>query len=57
MTKKRSINKYIRLPKDAYGDYLMIKCSICGRVQRVRVNDKQIYTAEILNKYICWRCK
>jgi len=36
---------------------LKLICSLCKRVDNVRVNNPAIYTDEVRSKYMCWKCK
>ena len=37
--------------------FMNIPCTKCKRELHIRVNDKSIYTEEVINNYVCILCK
>ena len=37
--------------------FVTINCTICKRDNRIRTNNKAIYTAEVVANYVCVLCK
>lgn len=54
--RKKKRLKYVRLPDTAYSKYVHIKCNKCREVQKIYTNDKSIYTKEVRENFVCWRC-
>jgi len=50
---------YVRLPKSAYGKYLILKCCDCKSKHKIHVNHnwKEIYTKKVISTWKCWRCR
>lgn len=51
--------KIIKRKKPKHMDtsmYVEIPCTKCQRVIKIRTNQKEIYTAEVRNTFICMQC-
>jgi len=53
--KKKRIDFY-KDSKNLDKQNIKIKCTKCKRTQKITVNDLSIYTEEVINNFICWRC-
>jgi len=53
--KKKRINFY-KKPENIKATSIKIKCTKCKRIQKITVNDLSVYTEEIINTFVCWRC-
>ena len=38
-------------------NYVLLHCKKCGEKRYIKVNDKSIYTEEIMNNWICLLCR
>jgi len=50
----KKIMKNLKRPRK---QFMKLTCNRCKRTYKIRVNDKKIYTKEIIKNYICLLCK
>lgn len=58
----KQLREYIKRKKHESGVYerrhfIKMTCNKCGRKIKIRVNNKSIYTDEIIKNYVCAICK
>lgn len=55
MKRARDRIKSLGLKKNR--QFVKLVCKICNRIEIIRVNDKSLYTDEVISKYACYFCK
>ena len=58
----KQLREYIKRKRKETGIYktrhfIIMTCNKCKKEFKIRVNDKSIYTKEIIENYICLICK